>query len=218
MEILRSLWEAESLPASIFQTISRDTWAIYHSEPSTGEGSTWRWSSGADSRINTLEHYCPSSWPALLGNPSVASWWTSGQTPHLEEGTTMLCYLQEPMLSVTFFGVFDELNRWSHLQNRQLSNINFHRTRAGSCNLLGPKKEKKICVFKAVEMPEVPFVEVKRINSSANTTESECIGYKLHIILKDKIRPYFIPTDKIKCVSFHINIFFQDYWCVPRWI
>lgn len=59
------------------------------------------------------------------------------------------------------------------------------------------KRKKKMCVFKAVEMPEVLFVKVKRINSSANTTESECVGYRLHIILKDKISPYFIPTDKI---------------------
>lgn len=59
------------------------------------------------------------------------------------------------------------------------------------------QKRKKMYVFKAVEMPEVLFVEVKGINSSANTTESERIGYRLHIILKDKIRLYFIPTDKI---------------------
>lgn len=145
--MLRPLWEAKSLPASIFQTISRGTWAIYHSEPSTGEGSTWRWSLEADSRINTLEHSCTSSRPALLGNPSVASWWTSGQTHLLKEATAMLCYLQEPMLSATSSGVFDKLNRWSCLQSKQLSSVNFHRTRADSCNLLGPKKEKKKSMF-----------------------------------------------------------------------
>lgn len=132
----------ECLPASISQTISRGTWAIYRSEQSTREGSTWRWSTRAASGVNTLDHSCASSRLALLGNPSVASSQTRGQTHHLEEGIPSRHYSPEPMLFVAFSDVFDRLSRLICLQNKQLSSVNFHRTRVGSCDFLGSGKEK----------------------------------------------------------------------------